>query len=49
MTHHHHNPDDTHPSPALAPSLLRMSAWERLAVALAVAAVLWLAVWWALA
>jgi hypothetical protein len=49
MTHHHHNADDTHPSPVLAPSLLRMAAWERLALALAVAAVLWLAVWWALA
>jgi hypothetical protein len=49
MTHHHHGPDHAHPSPAVAPSLLRMSALERLAVAVAVAVVLWLAVWWAMA
>jgi hypothetical protein len=44
---HHHDPDDMHPSPAVAPLLLRMSAWERVAAALAVAAILWIAVWWA--
>jgi len=49
MTHHHHDPDRVHPSPAVAPSLLRMSALGRLAAAVGVAAVLWLAVWWAMA
>src|SRR5580704_1793144 len=37
----------TGPSGSL--SLLRMSAWQRLAGAAAVAALLWLAVWWATA
>jgi hypothetical protein len=47
MTHHHHAPEEAHPSPGPAVSLLRMSAATRLVAAGAVAAVLWLAVWWA--
>ncbi len=46
MTHHHHEAGHSHPARALLPSLLRMSATERLAVALAIAGVLWIAVWW---
>jgi hypothetical protein len=48
MTHHRHDPDRAHPSPAASLSLLRMSAGARLAAALAMAAVLWIAVWWAM-
>ena len=48
MTHHHHHTGEAHPVARVAPSLLRMSALERLAVAAIAAAVLWIAVWWAL-
>jgi hypothetical protein len=46
MSHHHH-PGRSHPATPAAPSLLRASVLERLAVALALSAALWLAVWWA--
>jgi hypothetical protein len=48
MTSHRHEPDRAHPSPAASLSLLRMSAGARLAAALAIATVLWIAVWWAM-
>jgi hypothetical protein len=48
MTSHRHDPDRPHPSPAVSFSLLRMAAGARLAAALAIAAVLWIAVWWAM-
>jgi hypothetical protein len=48
MTHHHHETGHGHPAGAASPSLLRMSAAERLVAALAVAGVLWAAVWWAI-
>ncbi len=48
MTHHHHDPGHAHPIAQVAPSLLRMSALERLAAAVCAALVLWAAVWWAL-
>ena len=48
MTHHHHHSGEAHPVARVAPSLLRMSALERLAVAAIAAAVLLIAVWWAL-
>jgi len=48
MTLHQHDPDRAHPSPPAPWSLLRMSSAERLLTALAVAAVLWAAVWWAM-
>jgi hypothetical protein len=46
MTHHHHSAWHGHPARAVSPSLLRMSAAERLVAALAIAGVLWVAVWW---
>ena len=49
MTHHHHHPGQTHPSPAVAPSLLRMSALERLALVAVIVVLLWGAVVWAIA
>jgi hypothetical protein len=48
MTHHHHDTGHGHPARAASLSLLRMSAAERLVTALAVAGVLWAAVWWAM-
>jgi hypothetical protein len=46
--HHHHHAGHVHP-PALArPSILRLSAGERLAVAATVIAVLWAAAFWAM-
>jgi hypothetical protein len=48
MTHHHHEPGHAHPMARVAPSLLRMSALERIAVAMVVAGILWIAVWWAI-
>jgi hypothetical protein len=47
MTDHHHDPGDAHPVGHIAPSLLRMSALERVALAALIAAALWAAVWWA--
>jgi hypothetical protein len=46
MTHHHHA-DEVHPSPALSPSLLRLSAPQRLALAGALIALIWVVVLWA--
>jgi hypothetical protein len=46
MTHHHHA-DEAHPSTALSPSLLRLSAPKRLALAGALIALIWIAVLWA--
>ncbi len=48
MTHHHHDLHDGHPSPSAGVSLLRMSARERLVLALAVASAVWAAAWWAM-
>ena len=46
MTHHHHEAGHGHPARAVPPSLMRMSAVERFVAALAIAGVLWVAVWW---
>jgi hypothetical protein len=46
MTHHHHA-GEAHPSPALSPSLLRLSVPQRLALASALIALIWIAVLWA--
>jgi hypothetical protein len=46
MTHHHHG-GAPHPSPAIAPSLLRLSVSTRLALAGLVIALIWAAVLWA--
>jgi hypothetical protein len=50
MTHHRHGPDRVgpHPPSAASLSLLRMAAGARLAAALAIAAIVWIAVWWAM-
>jgi len=41
MTHHHHPEGATHPASAVAPSLLRMSAAQRLAIAGVLVALIW--------
>src|SRR4029077_10096283 len=48
MIHHHHRADDVHPSPTIAPSLLRISVPQRLGIAGALAALIWLMALWAL-
>jgi hypothetical protein len=47
MTHHHHHSGEAHPSPALSPSLLRLSVPQRLTLAGLLIALLWAAVLWA--
>ncbi len=49
MTHHHHHPEHAHPSPQVAPSLLRLSVARRLAAVAVLVALLWGAVIWAMA
>ena len=46
--HHHHPPGQGHPPAAVSPSILRMSIAERLAIAVALIALLWGAVVWAM-
>jgi hypothetical protein len=46
MSHHHHAPG-AHPV-TIPPSILRLSAWQRLAMVAVILAVLWSAVGWAL-
>jgi hypothetical protein len=46
--HHHHQPGEAHPPAEVAPSLLRLSATERVAGAAVVIALLWGAVLWAM-
>jgi hypothetical protein len=50
MTHppHHHPSGHAHPPADVAPSLIRLSAIERLAAAAVVIALLWGAVAWAM-
>jgi hypothetical protein len=45
MTHHHHN-GEGHPSPPISPSLLRLSAPRRIAVAGVLIALIWAAFLW---
>ena len=47
--HHHHHPGHVHPAATVAPSILRLSALERLAAVAVIVAVLWGAVFWAMA
>jgi hypothetical protein len=47
MTHHHHGAG-AHPSPVLAPSLLRLSAIQRLAVAGFLIVLIWAVTFWAI-
>ena len=49
MTHHHHHPGHAHPSPRVAPSLLRLSAAQRLGAVAILIALLWGAVLLAMA
>jgi len=46
--HHHHPPGVGHPPATVAPSILRMSLFERLGIAMVLIAVLWGAVFWAM-
>jgi hypothetical protein len=48
ISHHHHHPGHRHPPATVHPSILRLSAWERLAAAAVVVATLWTAVLWAM-
>jgi hypothetical protein len=45
MTHHHHG-GPVHPSPKISPSLLRLAAPQRIAVAGALIALIWAAMLW---
>ena len=47
MTHHHHS-GAIHPSPTIKPSLLRLSAPQRIAVAGVLLALIWLSALWAI-
>jgi hypothetical protein len=47
--HHHHHPGRAHPPATVSPSILRLSAVERLAAVAVLNAALWGAVLWALA
>jgi hypothetical protein len=47
MAHHHHHAGEAHPSPMLPPSLLRLSAAKRLALAGVLIALIWAAALWA--
>jgi hypothetical protein len=49
MHAHHHHPDRGHPPAAVAGSILRLSVWARLAVAVLAIVLLWTAVIWAIA
>jgi hypothetical protein len=47
--HHHHHPGRAHPPVTVSPSILRLSALERLAAAAVLIVALWGAVLWAMA
>ncbi|MGB7098877.1 MAG: hypothetical protein WBD95_08925 [Xanthobacteraceae bacterium] len=47
MVHHHHS-GTSHPSSTIAPSLLRLSAPRRVAIAGVLIALIWAAVLWTL-
>jgi hypothetical protein len=46
--HHHHRLGEAHPSTSVSPSILRLSAAERLAAAVLLIALLWAAMHWAM-
>jgi hypothetical protein len=48
MTHHHHHGEARHPPATVLPSLLRMSLVQRIAIAAALSAAVWLAAYWAI-
>jgi hypothetical protein len=47
MTHHHHHAGAPHPSPAISPSLLRLSVRQRLAIVAVPIALIWTVFLWA--
>lgn len=47
--HHHHHPGQGHPPASVAPSILRMSAVQRLGFAAGMVVLIWGAVLWAMA
>jgi hypothetical protein len=47
--HHHHHPGEGHPPASVSPSILRLSALQRLIAAAAAIAVIWATVIWAMA
>jgi hypothetical protein len=46
--HHHHHPGHAHPPAGVAPSILRLSALQRLGFAAGLIALLWAAAFWAM-
>jgi len=46
--HAHHHPGHGHPPARVAPSLLRLSVWQRLAIAAGLSTLMWLIVYWAM-
>jgi hypothetical protein len=46
--HHHHRSGEGHPPASVAPSILRLSVLQRLAIAASLIALLWGAVLWAM-
>ena len=46
--HHHHHPGHLHPPASVAPSILRMSLWQRLSFAAVLIALMWSAAFWAM-
>jgi hypothetical protein len=46
--HHHHHANEGHPPATVTPSILRLSALERLVGAAVVSIALWAAVYWAM-
>jgi hypothetical protein len=46
--HHHHHPGEGHPPASISPSILRLSAIERLAAAAVLIVLIWAAVYWAM-
>ena len=46
--HHHHHPGDAHPPASVHPSILRLSALQRLGFAAGLIALLWAAAFWAM-
>ena len=49
VAHHHHHPGQAHPPATISPSILRLSAAERLAAVAVLIALIWGAVIWAMA
>jgi hypothetical protein len=46
--HHHHHPGHVHPPAGVAPSILRLSALQRLGFAAGLIVLLWAAAFWAM-